>query len=92
MQSYTFQTFDFSGIVDYMEKQRGDGTKEMATLKDLQKFLKEDDVTVVGVFKDDQSELYTKFTELGRFHVFKKIYLAGIMKGEFTIGKNRRNG
>ena len=52
-----------------MEKQRGDGTKEVKSLKELQKALNDDDVTVVGFFKDDQSDLYTAYTDAGKYTI-----------------------
>lgn len=48
-----------------MEKQRGDGSKEISNVKALRKFMKDDDVTIVGFFKDDKSQLYNSYMEVG---------------------------
>ena len=47
-----------------MEKQRGDPSKEKKTLKDLQKAMVADDVTVVGFFETEDF-IYKAYLEAG---------------------------
>ena len=50
-----------------MEKQRGDGSREVSSAKALQQYLSEDDITVVGFFNTASSQLYTVYMEFGEW-------------------------
>lgn len=52
-----------------MEKQQGDPTKEQKTLKDVQKIMAEDDVTIVGFFEKESSFNYQRYLEAGRMRI-----------------------
>lgn len=51
---------DSDGIIKYMKTQVGPSSRELLTLEDAEKFLK-DDVVVVGYFADQSSSLKTEF-------------------------------
>ena len=57
------------GIVDYMEKQIGDPSKEKTDLKTLQSFMSVEDVTVVGFFDNAEQDVYTLYQEAGEWHI-----------------------
>ncbi|XP_071957938.1 protein disulfide-isomerase A4-like [Antedon mediterranea] len=57
---------DGPGIIDYMQKQSGDSSKNKATLKDMKKFLEhQDDVSIVGFFSSEEDDLYKMYLDKG---------------------------
>ena len=57
-----------SGIVEYMEGQQGDPSSVKNTVKELQKAMMNDDVTVVGFFENEDDFAYQTYQEAGKLH------------------------
>ncbi|XP_033097687.1 protein disulfide-isomerase A4-like [Anneissia japonica] len=54
------------GIIEYMQKQSGDSSKNKETLKNMKKYLeKQDDISIVGFFGSAEDNLYKMYLDLG---------------------------
>ncbi|GAB1599379.1 protein disulfide-isomerase A4-like [Argonauta hians] len=51
------------GIVNYMISQQGDASKLKTSKKDLQKYMREDDITIVGFFNSLESPLMATYLD-----------------------------
>ena len=60
-----------------MNSQRGEPSKELKNLKDVQAFMDKDDVTLVGFFNSDKDFAYVRFIEAG------EIFFSNTVKSVF---------
>ncbi|KAF7638195.1 Protein disulfide-isomerase [Meloidogyne graminicola] len=77
------------GIVKYMRGQSGPSSKELRSLKEFEKFVDSDDVSVIGLFEDENSKLKDSFqkvadTERDRFR-FAHSLAADVLKKKQDI-------
>ena len=56
----------WAGIVQYMQNNYGDASKEKQSLKDLKRAMNIDDVTVVAFFESKDDKLYEVYQESGQ--------------------------
>jgi hypothetical protein len=66
-------------MIDYMEKQVGDASKQVTSYKDLHQKSSLDDVTVVGFFSSPEDPEYLLYQEAGMSatDIFNKYYCIG---------------
>lgn len=55
----------FTGIVKYMIEQAKPAARNLNTIKEVQRFMQKADVTVIGFFRDENSNLIDPLKEAG---------------------------